>query len=84
VNEHIGNTFVGLLYRAFYLMRNLMSFMHGNFAVHSHMKIDIKIQTHFAHQALFDFDYSRNGGRGISNGIGTSDPSGWWRKVIPA
>ena len=67
MNEHIGNARIALLDRPFYFVRNFVPFMHGNIAVHADMKIDIEIQAHFANQALFDLDYSGNGGGSISN-----------------
>src|SRR5437762_5545318 len=60
VNEHVRDTRVALLDCAFYSMRNLVAFMHGNTAVHANVEIDIKIQPHLASPALLNFDNARN------------------------
>jgi hypothetical protein len=60
VNEHVGNARVALLDCVFYSVRNLMAFVHRDLAVHSDVQIDIKIQTHFAGSALFNFDHAGN------------------------
>src|SRR5947209_19493022 len=49
-------------------MRNLVAFMHGNAAVHSHMEINIKIQTHFAGPAFLNLDNARYRSGGPANG----------------
>src|SRR6266550_9053963 len=45
-------------------MRNLVAFIHGNGAVHAHMEINIKIQSHFAGPAFLNLynAWYRSGG----------------------
>ena len=67
MDKHVGNARIALLDCRFYLVCNLVPFMHGNAPVHSHVKIDIKIQPHLPDQAFFDFDDSGDRSRSISN-----------------
>ena len=43
MNKHIGNARVGLLNGGFHLMRDVMTFAHGNSAVYFYVEIDIKV-----------------------------------------
>jgi len=67
MDKHVGNARIPLPDRCFHLVGNLVSFMNGNTPVYSHVKIDIKIQPHFADQAFFDVDDSGDCSRSISN-----------------
>ena len=49
-------------------MRNLMSFTHRNFAVHSDVEIDIKIQSHLAGPAFLHLDNTRDRPGSPANG----------------
>src|SRR5206468_10949150 len=49
-------------------MRNLMSFTHRNFAVHSDVEIDIKIQSHLAGPAFLHLDNTRGRPGSPANG----------------
>ena len=49
-------------------MRDLVAFVHGDVAVHSDVKIDVKIQTHLAGPAFFNFDDTRDGAGNRANG----------------
>jgi hypothetical protein len=37
-------------------MRNLVALVHRDLPIHSNVKIDIKLQAHFASSAFFNFD----------------------------
>src|SRR5436305_9182769 len=67
VDKHVGNARIALLDCRFHLMRNLVPFMHGNASVYSHVKIDIKVQSHLPDQAFFDVDDSGDRSRSISD-----------------
>src|SRR5690242_9649639 len=51
-------------------MRDLVAFVHGNLAINSDVEIDIKIQTHLASAAFFNFDDT---GDGPGNGADVFD-----------
>src|SRR5438093_4119899 len=42
-------------------MRNMMPVAHGNAAINLHVKIDIKIEAHFANEAFINLEDTRNG-----------------------
>ena len=42
-------------------MRDLVAFVNGNFAIHSDVEIDLKIQAHLASTAFFNFDDTGDG-----------------------
>ena len=54
MHEHVCNAGVALLDCRLHPMRDFVPFMHGNIAVHSDVKIDIEIQTHFSGAAFFN------------------------------
>ena len=56
MNEHVCYARVALLDCVFYSMGDFVAVVHRNFAVHYDVEIDIKIQTHLASTAFFNFD----------------------------
>src|SRR5258708_5574320 len=48
-------------------MRDLVALVHRNLAIHSDVKIDIKLQAHFASAAFFNVDDTWDGARNIAN-----------------
>ena len=60
VHQHVRDTRVALLDRAFYSMRDLVTLMDGNVAIHSGVEIDVKIQPHFSGATFLNFEDARN------------------------
>ena len=56
MDKHVRHTRIVLLDCRFDLMRNLMSLTHGNAVLNADVKIDIKIEPHFAHPAFLNLD----------------------------
>ena len=50
-------------------MRNVVTLPHRNVAAHADVKIDVKIQAHFAHETFIDLDNSGDRSGRISNEI---------------
>src|SRR6266478_2269937 len=69
VHQHVSDTRVALLDRAFHAMRNLVAFMHGHLAIHSNVEIDIKIEAHFSGPTFLNLNDARNGSGSLANGL---------------
>ncbi len=78
MNENVDNSPIALSNRAFHLVGDVMPFAHRNLAVHFHVKIDIKAESHFANKKLLDLDHTGNSSCGIANYI---DNFTAWRSV---
>src|SRR5205807_4212198 len=60
MDEHIGDPWVALLNRAFYLVCDVMPFPNRNVAIDFDMEVDVETQAHFADEALIDFNDAGN------------------------
>ena len=60
MHQNVRDARVALLDLAFDAVCDLVAFMDGYVAIHSHMKIDVKVEPHFSGATFLNFDHSRN------------------------
>ena len=60
VHQHVHDARVALLDRAFHAMRNLVAFVYRHVAIHSNVKIDVKVEAHFSSPTFLNLNDARN------------------------
>ena len=60
MHQHVRDARVALLDRTFHAMCNLVAFVHRYVAIHSNVKIDIKVEAHFSGPTFLNLNDARN------------------------